>query len=109
MRGFAHERPPDAVAAGMTGHAQMCNLGDPADGLEGQGGRVADAHRGEPDQMRKGGILGHENGGIRPRDQGLDFLRPARRPVRFDEQVRPPAPVELVKLIEKLGQPLEIA
>ena len=79
------------------------------DGLEGQGRRLADADRGQPDQMGKGGILGHEDGGIRPRDQGLDFVWPARRPLRFAGQVRPPAPVELVKLLEKLGQPLEIA
>ena len=97
---LAHKRPSNAVAAGMLGHGQIRDFGDPAGGLDRKGRRLADADRGEPDQMREGGIPGHEDGGIRPRDQGLDFAEFARQPFGLDEQVRAATPVELVEFLE---------
>ena len=50
--------------------------------------------------MGEGGILGHEDGGVRPGDQGFDFGEFARRPIGLDEQVRAATPVELVEFLE---------
>ncbi len=106
---FAHKRPSNPVAAGMFGHGQIIDFGEPAGGPDRKRGRLADQHRGEPDQMRKSGILGHENGGLRPGDQGFDFAEFARRPLGLDEQVRAPPPVKLVKLVEQLAKLRKIA
>lgn len=87
----------------------VLHLGDGLRAPPGRGLDLPHAHSGKRDEVREGGILRHENGGVRPGDERLDFRGLAGGASGRLEQIEPPAPVEFVEFREELGEPRQIA